>query len=198
MPQPITTILADDHFVFRAGFKNLIATEEDVALLSTATDGRLLLEQLSRQKPNVVLIAVHLPGGIDACLQISKQYPKIGIVVLGPAANEKELIDMMEAGACSIIDKTATMHQIVQCIRDVHTNGTGTSNSFTNKAGLGKTEIMVLQLICREMDSEQIGRELHLSKHTIDRVRKTLLQKCGVKNTAGLVVWAFRNGIVKL
>jgi DNA-binding CsgD family transcriptional regulator len=63
---------------------------------------------------------------------------------------------------------------------------------------LNKNEIAILQLLCLQMDSEEIGKQLFLSKHTIDHFRKGLLQKCGAKNTAGLVMFAVKNGIVKV
>jgi two-component system, NarL family, response regulator NreC len=204
MPSPVTIILADDHYLFRAGFKNLIATEEDVQLLSTATDGNSLLEQLSRHVADVVIMAIHLPGGLEACREIYKRYPHTGIIVLGPANNEREEAEMLLAGAGDIIYKTANMHQIVQCIKQLHygddknDDAAATLPANDNKPVLNRNEIAVLQLLCMQMDSEEIGKQLYLSKHTIDHLRKTLLQKCGVKNTVGLVMYAVKNGIVKL
>jgi len=201
MPAPVSVILADDHYIFRTGFKSLVAAEEDIQLLSIATDGTTLLQQVSRHVPDVVVMAMHLPGSVEACCEIRRLYPQTTIVALGPAPDETIITEMMNAGAAAIINKTATMHQMAQCIKRLHCGddaGDEVVAAFTNNPGLNNTEIAVLEMLCRQMDSEEIGKQLYLSKHTIDHIRKTLLQKCGVKNTVGLVMFAVKSGIVKV
>jgi DNA-binding NarL/FixJ family response regulator len=204
MSSPITVILADDHYLFRVGFKNLVSTEEEIQILSIATNGSSLMTQVSQQPPDVVIIAVHLPGGPEACGEIHKRYPQTRIMALGYASHEKEEAQMLLAGAGTVLNKTATMHQMVECIKQLHYAGDADKDGMVPPAAgagqpfLNKNEIAVLQLLCLQMDSEEIGKKLFLSKHTIDHIRKALLQKCGVKNLAGLIMYAVRYGIVKV
>jgi DNA-binding NarL/FixJ family response regulator len=148
-------------------------------------------------------MAIDLPGGPGACREIRKCYPQASILVLGTAGKETEEAEMRLAGADTILNKTANMHQIVECIKQLHSAGEVAKDALValpsgpDLPALKKNEIAVLQLLCLQMDSEGIAKKLFLSKHTVDRLRKALLLKCGVKNTAGLVMFAIKHKLVK-
>lgn len=211
MSQPITLVMADDSDVYREGFAAAIAKFSDLCLLATAANGRELIAEVNRQPPDLVVTDIKMPvmDGIEACRQLSQTHPHIGVVAL-TMYHEKWLVaDMLQAGARGFLLKNVQPADIRHCLHKVYSGGTEYCASSTpvvqalltgqqNRQPFTENEIRIMQLISEGLDSQQIAAQMFLSKHSIDMYRRSLLVKCGVSNTAALVMYAVRNGIVSV
>jgi len=217
MQKIIKYAIADDHKLFRRG---VIAALEDTPifkLVLEAENGRDLLNNLNKAKPDVILLDLKMPGmdGIEAVVEIRKQNEEVKIIIITMLDDEKYVIHLMEIGANGYLLKNAEPEEIKTAIITAYENGYY-FNDFVNKALLKKVvhknqlkpvfnkdieltnrEIEVLKLICQEQTANEISKLIFLSPRTVEGIRTKLLEKIGVKNTAGLVMYAVKNHIVE-
>ena len=129
--------------------------------------------------------------------------------------DEKFMLHLMDCGANGYLLKNTDQDELIQAIRTVSESGFYFNDRLSmamlknmgkkqsslqlpgKNADLTEREIEVLTLICEEMTTPEIAEKLFLSPRTIETYRKTLFEKTGVRNMAGLVMWAVRNGLVE-
>jgi DNA-binding NarL/FixJ family response regulator len=210
----IKILIADDHKVFRDGIISILDDVEDITVIAEANDGRQVLEQLKSHQPNVILMDISMgdANGIDSTKLVRQQYPDIKVLVLSMHAESGYIIKMLEAGASGYLLKDAGKEEMIRAIRTVVNGDTYYSEKVSsiiiqhltnpNKSKPGKTgvaltkrEVEVLQLITEEYTNPEIAEKLYISIRTVDTHRRNLLEKLGVKNTAGLVKYAIKYGI---
>jgi DNA-binding NarL/FixJ family response regulator len=212
---PIRIVLADDHEIFRDGFKAMLKKQPSVALLGEACDGEELVNLVRNLKPDVVVTDIKMPrmDGLQATKIISTEFPNIGIVALSMIDEESQIVDMMEAGALGYLLKNAHKNEIIEAIESVYEHRVyycdGTSARLTKmiaksnripfkkqpKVELSQKEIDVILLICEELTNKEIADRLRLSIRTIEGYRDKIQEKIGARNSAGIVIYAVRNGI---
>lgn len=213
---PIRIILADDHEIFRDGFKAMIRKQPSVELIGEAANGEELVEITRQLRPDVVVTDIKMPkmDGLQAAKILSKEFPGMGIVALSMIDEENLIIDMLEAGAKGYLLKNAHKNEIVEAIKAVnedhiyYCNGTSAKlsrmiaksdkipfNKKVSKPELSEKEIEVILLICHEKTNKEIADELNLSIRTIEGYRDRIFEKIGARNSAGVVVYAIKNKI---
>lgn len=215
---PIRIVLADDHEIFRDGFKAMIKKQPSVELLGEAADGEELVSIVRILQPDVVVTDIKMPkmDGLQATKIISSEFPNIGVIALSMIDEESLIIDMMEAGAKGYLLKNAHKNEIVDAIKAVNDHNIyycdGTSAKLTrliatsdkipfnkkSKPELSPKEIDVVLLLCQELTNKEIADRLNLSIRTIEGYRDKIHEKIGAKNSAGVVIYAIRNGIYKI
>jgi len=217
MQKTIRYAIADDHKLFRRG---VIAALEDMPVLKLvleAENGRDLLNNLNKAKPDIILLDLKMPemDGIETTIEIRKQNNDVKIIIITMLDDEKYVIHLMEIGANGYLLKNAEPDEIKMAIAAAYENGYY-FNDFVNKALLKRVvhknqlkpvfnknieltsrEIEVLKLICQEQTANEISKLIFLSPRTVEGIRTKLLEKIGVKNTAGLVMYAVKNRIVE-
>ncbi|MFK7772642.1 MAG: response regulator [Saprospiraceae bacterium] len=211
----IKVLIADDHKVFRDGIISILEKEEDIEVVGEAGNGREVIDLLSKVEPDVILmdIAMGDAGGIEASNLIKKQFPKIRILALSMHNESTYIVKMLEAGAKGYLLKDAGGKEMIRAIRVVNEGNTYYSGEVSaaiiehltqgtkpkeKKGGipLSKRELEVLELIAEEFTNPEIAEKLFISIRTVDTHRRNLIEKLAVKNTAGLVKYAIRNGII--
>jgi len=213
---PIRIILADDHEIFRDGFKAMLKKQPSVELIGEAANGEELVELTRRLKPDVVVTDIKMPrmDGLQATKILSKEFPEIGIVALSMIDEETLIVDMMEAGAKGYLLKNAHKTEIIEAIKAVNEGSIYYCDGATaklikmiaksdkipfikkvSKPDLSQKEIDVILLICQEKTNKEIADHLNLSIRTIEGYRDRIFEKVGAKNSAGVVVYAIRNKI---
>ncbi|CAN5705083.1 response regulator transcription factor [soil metagenome] len=217
MQKTIRYAIADDHKLFRRG---VIAALEDtpaLKLVLEAENGRELLNNLNKAKPDIILLDLKMPemDGIETTIEIRKHNNEVKIIIITMLDDEKYVIHLMEIGANGYLLKNAEPEEIKAAIFTAYENGYY-FNDFVNKALLKKLvhktqlkpvfnkdieltsrEIEVLKLICQEQTANEISKLIFLSPRTVEGIRTKLLEKIGVKNTAGLVMYAVKNRIAE-
>lgn len=213
----IRILIADDHKMFRDGIIALLKEEKEIEISGEAREGREVLDFLKDNPVDLVLMDVHMPemNGIEATQKIKERYPKVEILGLTMSDEENHIIKMVEAGALGYIIKNTGRKELITAIKTIASGDSYFSkevsqtifNQLTEeKRGKSKKEtgvpltqreIDVLKLIAEEMTNLEIAEKLFISARTVDTHRRNLLQKLGVKNTAGLVRYAFKHKLVE-
>lgn len=213
----IKLVIADDHEIFRDGFKLMLSKFPEIILVGEAGNGRELLDLIEKENPDVILTDIKMPvmDGIEAAKKIVELYPDKGIIGLSMYDDDELIIEMLEAGAKGYLIKNAGKDQIIEAIKTVYNDEPyycrTTSSKLTQmiaksrfnpykkteKAEFSEREKEIIACICDEMTNKEIGDKLFISVRTVEGHRLKILEKMNVKNTVGLVVYAIKNGIVK-
>lgn len=212
---PITIIIADDHELFRDGFKVLLNKIKSVQLVAEASNGEELIQLVQHHRPDIVITDIKMPvmDGITATRNLAKQFPQTGIIALSMFEEENLIVDMLEAGAKGYLLKNAQKTEILHAITEVY-HGHNYYCAETNKKlinliarsahdsqyrvgrnDFNDKEINIIRLICQEMSNREIAEHLNLSKRTVEGYRDRIMEKIGAKNSIGIVIYAVRHNI---
>ncbi|MEO1516183.1 MAG: response regulator transcription factor [Bacteroidota bacterium] len=217
----IKLAIADDQVLFLRGLKYILQDFDDIDLIIEVSNGQELLDAIPHNPPDVVLMDMKMPvmDGMEATKEIKKRYPNIKVILLSMFDDERLITHMMEIGANGYLLKNEEPHILKEAIdsvlnKDLYFNDyvskallkglqqkTDIPPSFmsTNPAlQLTPRELEVLRLICEELTTAEIAKKLYISARTVEGHRKNLLEKAGVRNTAGLVIFAVKNELIQL
>jgi len=215
---PIRLVLADDHEIYRDGLKIMLRKQTDIEVIGEAANGKELVALTQMLKPDIILTDIVMPvmDGIEATRQLKAQYPSINIIALSMFDQDNLIIEMLESGAKGYLLKNADKSEIVEAIksvfRDVPYYCRSTSvklarmiahskfnpYSPTERPSFSDKEVEIIRLICREYTNKEIGQQLFLSARTVEGYRVKILEKMQVKSTAGIVIYAIKNGMFRL
>jgi len=211
----ITIVIADDYKIYRDGLKLCLSADNNLQILFEADNGEELMEALKTQQPEIIIMDLNMPlmDGMEATKQIRKKYEQIKILVITMYDNDKFIINLMENGAHGYLLKNAEPKEIIKAIYALHENGyyfndlvnkallkklvmkNNLKPSFNHNIELTEREQEVLKMICEEKTAVEIGKEIFLSPRSVEGIRTRLIEKVGVRNTAGLVMFAVKNGL---
>lgn len=212
----IKVAIADDYKIYRDGLKVGLAADDNLQVSLEADNGEDLLNGLKENAADVIIMDLKMPimDGMEATKEVRKKFPSIKVLVVTMYEDDKFIIHLMENGANGYLLKNADSDAIRKAIYAVHENGYY-FNDLVNKALLKRLvlkgnikpsfnqdvdfterELEVLKLICEEKTADEIGKEIFLSPRSVEGIRTRLIEKIGVRNTAGLVMFAIKNEIV--
>ena len=211
----LSVILVDDHQLFREGLKLLLSNLKMVKKIQVASDGAEFLDYIKQgAKPDIVFMDIDMPkvNGIEATqksLQINKD---LKIIALSMYSDEDYYTQMIEVGAKGFILKNSGIQDIEIAINQIMDGKNYFSQEILNgllknlnpkkqktvKTELSEREEEVLFHICKGLSNQEIADKLYLSKRTVDKHRENILSKTNSRNTAGLVIYAIKNGIVEI
>ena len=209
----IHIILADHHAIFRAGVCALIAPEDDIEVVAEASDETTLETLMKHHTTGVLLIDVDFGaqgGGVSLTKKIKTICPAVSVIGFSRDDAKDVTIGMLKAGATGFLLKNASKEDMLEAIRAVASGDSYLSHEVSlmllqqitptpekhpaphRGDALTTRESEVLQLIVAEYTNHEIADKLFISLRTVDTHRRHLLEKLGVKNTAGLVKYALR------
>jgi two-component system, NarL family, response regulator NreC len=214
--EKIRLVIADDHEIFRDGFKLMLSRFTDIQLVGEAEDGEKLVELAKKSKPDVIITDIKMPimDGIEATQKITALFPQIGIIGLSMFDEDELIVEMLEAGAKGFLIKNAGKFEITEAIRTVYEGdpyyckttslklgkriAKSRFNPFKKSEGaeeFSNREREIIYLICKEYTNKEIGDKLFLSIRTVEGYRLKIQEKMNVKNTVGLVIYAVKKGL---
>ncbi|MBO9154380.1 response regulator [Chitinophaga sp. GCM10012297] len=219
MLPPIKVAIADDHKIFRSGVINTLTPYENINVVFEAEDGEHLLQIMQEQQPDVILMDLKMPkmDGIQATIKVREKYPQVKIIILTMYEDDNFIVHLVENGANAYLLKNSEPEEIYEAIcttfdkgfyfnenvnlallkKVLHKNKQQFKPTFKNEVQLSDRELEVLKLICNEYTTQEIADQIYLSSRTVEGLRQKLLEKLSVKNTVGLVLYAFRNGLIE-
>ncbi|NQZ96038.1 MAG: response regulator transcription factor [Myxococcales bacterium] len=209
----ISVLVADDHSVVREGIRRVIETEMDIKVCAEAENGRQVLEEIERHRPDVVILDINMPemGGLESLERIRSSRSGIKVVLLSVRSDAPVVQSAVSLGTDGYVLKTARTSDIIDAIRAVHGGGSyfsptiakeivdqirGPQNEAEPFRTLSPREREVLCLIAEGRSAKEIASDLHISSKTVEAHRTSLTRKLGVRKATELVRYAIRHGLV--
>jgi len=209
----IKVILADDHKLVRDGLQAILDREGDINVVGEAGDGRAVIRQCRRLKPDVILLDISMPGmsGIDAAREILASFPGVEVVILSMHSTKEHIYQALKAGARGFLRKETAGVEVADAIRAVSRGERYLCKDVTErvvedyiqKREGGKTqdplqdlsprEQEVMDLVVEGMTNQEIADTLHLAPSTVSTYRSRLMKKLGVDNIPDLVKLALKH-----
>lgn len=213
----IRVAIAEDQRLFRECLISLLNGLGHIHVSLEAANGKELLEKLPQlpTAPHVVLLDLTMPemNGLETTRHLKKHYPDLKIIILSVHSEERHIVHMVGEGVNGYLFKNAELSEVVQAVEAVQEKGfyfnesvlraihSGMAakheKSYNPNSPLTNREKEILELICQELTTQEIAEKLFLSVRTVDGHRNNLLEKTGARNTAGLVIYALRNNLVR-
>jgi DNA-binding NarL/FixJ family response regulator len=201
----ISVLLVDDHSLVRRGFRRMLEDEPDMKVVGEASDGHDAIAAAAEFKPKVIVMDFALPSmnGAVATRHILKANPEIAVLMLSMHAESNYVRTCLEAGARGYLLKNALDLELVQAVRHIAGGATVLDPRLGRLAepqgrSLTTRELEVLQLIVHGKSNKEIATVLGLSANTVSVHRANIMQTLEIHNTAELVVYAIRTGLVSI
>ncbi len=214
MPDTIKIAIADDHALFRRGMVSLLKTIPDFEMVLEASNGQELVDQLPEYMPDLVIMDLKMPimDGMKATEIIKKNWPDIKVVVISMHDEDQFVTHLMELGANGYLLKDTDTEEVELAIRTIikedyyygpflnkvmHRRFLDKTRkkeaALTTKIHFTDRELEIIHLVCEGLTTAHIAEKVCLSARTVDGHRNMIMEKIGVKNTAGVVVYAVKN-----
>jgi DNA-binding NarL/FixJ family response regulator len=211
----IRLIVVDDHPIFTMALQALFSVGNDgMTVVAIAASGEALWQVLEQHECDLVLLDMSMPDadGNEVCRDLRAKYPHLKTLCLTMHKTRNHVRQMLEAGVHGYVLKSADKRELVYAIQTVADGGRyfspevamlmmgnlgGVSHieadaqkSINTAYLLSRREIEVIQLIAAEMTTQEIAEKLFISPRTVESHRKTVMEKIGARNTAGIVKFA--------
>ena len=208
MSEKITVLLVDDHALVRRGFRRLLEDDDCISVVGEANDGVRAVQMVRELRPRVVLMDCSMPGGdgVQATREIARSHPETSVLMLSMHSEDALVRRAIESGARGYILKKAFDLDLVPAIKrvvagDVVLDGQlpPLPEAGAKKAreyGLTERELQVLRLIVHGKSTKEIARSLDISVNTVSTHRTRIGRTLNCRNTAELVTYAIRNGLM--
>lgn len=206
MSQPIndiTVTIVEDDFSLRSIYADWIDEADGFNLISQYDDGQEALESIPKDKPDVVLTDINLPGlnGVECVRALKLQLPKIQFVMITVYEDSNRIFKALEAGATGYLLKQTPRDQLLASLREVYEGGSPMSSGIARKvvqcfrksgpknednqlSQLSKREEEVLDLLAQGYLCKEISAELGISNNTVDTYRRRIYEKLHVHSRA--------------
>ncbi len=212
----ISVALVDDHKLLRSGLSNFIKTNSEFKVVFEADNGLELQEKIKGQEqPDVILMDINMPlmDGYDATRWLHTHHPQVKVIALSMYDGEECIIRMLRCGARGYLLKDTEPAELTRAIEETYRNGfyytpmvskhiahliNDTEGDKKAVPTLTDREIELLQFMASEMTYKEIADQMFLSHKTIEGHRERICEKLQIKTRVGLVMYAIKNGIVKV
>ena len=211
----ISVLVADDHGIVREGLRRLLDDEQDLKVSGEAGDAREVLEQVAREKPQVVVLDINMPrlGGLETLERLRSQHPDVKVILLSVHGDAPFIQSAISLGADGYVLKNGRAAEIVTAIRAVTKGGsyfspivareiveqlrTPRADSQEPFSVLSTREREVLHLIAEGLSAKEVATQLDISTKTVEAHRTSLMRKLGVRKATELVRYALRHGLIE-
>jgi DNA-binding NarL/FixJ family response regulator len=211
----IRLMLVDDHRMLREALRTILEKADGIVLVAEANDGAAALAFARELAPEVVVMDVGLEGmsSIEATRRMLAENPGVKVLGLSASADGRMAMQMLEAGACGYLAKSAGIAELLFGIRAVAQGETYLygeaaaaivdslrKQALQGKHGetLGRREREVLQHLAGGKTSAQIAEKLGIATSTVEVHRRNIMRKLGLHNVAELTKYAIREGLASV
>ena len=210
-------VLADSNEIVRIGLRTIFSSEKDIEIVGEARNEEELQELIKNFPADVIMIDYTSPGfSIDVIPQLLNKFAQVKVVAITPEQSAQTLVNALRSGVRSYVKKDCDLMEIVNSVKE-----TAQGNKFfcgqiletIHQASididdidfdsfncepivLSERELEIITFIAEGLTNVQIAETLFLSAHTINTHRKNIMAKLGVKNTAGIVMYAVKTNLV--
>ncbi|MEV0328061.1 response regulator transcription factor [Micromonospora echinospora] len=215
----IRVLLADDHHLVRTGFRVILEAEDDIEVVGEASDGRQAVDLAARQRPDVVLMDVEMPGtdGLEATRRIVAADTGPAVLILTTFDRDDYLFAALQAGASGFLLKNGTPEALIDAVRVVARGDALLAPEITRRviatfarpgaptggradgarlSELTPREHEVLVLLAGGATNAEIATALFLGEATVKTHVSRVLGKLGLRDRTQAVVYAYEHGVV--
>ncbi len=208
---PLQILLVDDHPILRQGVRAILE-REGFAVAGEASDGMEAVRLAERAHPDVVVLDLVMPllNGVDAARQIVRSSPRTKCILLTMHTEDPYVLEALRAGVSGYVLKSQASADLVQAIREVHRGGIYLSprisravvDAYRSRTDLAPDPLTprereVLQLVAEGKTTKNVAEILGISVKTAESHRTRIMAKLDIHETAGLVRYAIRRGLVQ-
>ncbi len=214
---PNTTILlGDDHRLVRQGLRKILEAQPGWQVVAESGDGRQAVREALSLHPDVAILDISMPllNGIEATRQIVRRLPDVHVLILSMHSDEAYITQALQAGATGYLLKDSADTELIDAVSAV-----SGGKSFFSPAvarvmlddyvrrlaekgiadryeSLSEREREIFQLIAEGYSNKETADVLSVSPSTVETHRAHILEKLDVHNTAELVLYAVRRGVI--
>ncbi|HEY4004802.1 MAG TPA: response regulator transcription factor [Pseudonocardia sp.] len=210
---PIRIVLVDDHSIMRQGLRAVLDREEDLRVVGEAATAADAVAEVVAARPNVVLLDLKLTtgpqtDGLDLCRRMTSDHPGLGVLVLTTFAEDRLVVEAVQAGARGYVVKDVDTTELVRAIRAVSRGESAFDarsasamvrtlhDPVPDRERLTERELEVLRLLARGLSNREVGRELYISETTVKFHVGNLMRKLLVSRRAEAVYAASKLGLL--
>ena len=209
MQTPIRILLAEDHIIVRQGFRSMLE-RDGFKIVGEAADGREAVRLAAEHKPDIALLDLAMPllNGIDAAIEIRRVSSRTRSILVTMYGDQEQLLGALRAGVRGYLLKTRAVEDLETAIREVHKGGVFLGDfpedalenyqatRDTGRDPLTRREREVLQLVAEGKTTKEIAALLGVTFKTAESHRAHIMDKLNIHETASLVRYAVRRGLV--
>ena len=215
----IKVVIADDHELFRNGFKQIFQKEYfgELEFVGEASNGAELIDIIERHNPSIAITDIQMPvmNGIQACQIIKKKFPQTSVIAFSMFTDINTVMEMIRAGADGYMAKSTGKDEIIEAIRTVNQHNRYYCSTISSKIygtpansnqqqrrqkpiNFGSQERKVIELVCQQLAIKEIAAEMQLAPRTVEHYREKILEKIGARNSVGIALYAVVNELINL
>jgi DNA-binding NarL/FixJ family response regulator len=210
----IKVLVADDQSLVRAGFRMLLADQDDIEVVAEAVNGREAVDKAARFEPTVILMDIRMPelDGLHATRRILEADPSARVLILTTFDLDEYIYEALSAGASGFVLKDDPPEQLLAAIRTVAAGDALLSPAVTKRvireftrvpraepppgvSELTERERDVFRLLVEGLSNAEIGEQLFISDTTVKTHVTHVLQKLDLRDRMQAVVMAYRTGL---
>ena len=214
---PVTVLLADDHTLVRAGIRSLIEELPGVRIVAEASDGREAVALATSLRPDLVVMDISMPelSGIEATARLREELPATRVLILSMHSSEDFVRRALAAGASGYLVKDSAPLELRLAVEAIARGevyvSSRVSGALLSALRMGNAspasarmdalttrQREILQMIAEGKSTKEIAFALTVSTKTIESHRAAIMQRLGIRDIAGLVIYAVRNNLVAL
>lgn len=213
----IKVAMVDDHILLRSGLAAVINGFGDFNIISEADNGKQFTETLDKNNlPDVVLLDITMPemDGFETAKWLKENHPNIRILVLSMMDDDSSIIKMLKYGARGYLlkdSKPTVLHTALREVIDkgyffndlisgklVHMINKGGGEAYSTLTNLSDKEREFLKWCCTEKSYKEIADTMQITPRAVEALRSNMFEKLQTLSRVGLVMYAIKNGIVKI
>jgi DNA-binding NarL/FixJ family response regulator len=213
---PLRLLIAEDHVVVRQALRVMLEMEPDLEVVGEAPNGEQALSLAHELKPDLVLMDIRMEGmdGVEATRRLRQELPHVGVLVLTGYGEDAVLLKAVEAGAHGFLLKDASAAEVKEAIQRVVRGESLVTpsllrrllNEFSQRereiqpahADLTPRELEVLEALAQGLSNEEIAKELVISEKTVKTHLGNIFSKLHVEGRVQAMLYAIRQGLVKV
>ena len=216
----IKVLIADDQELIRESLGIVLGANPDMEITGMASDGQSVLSMIKKEKPDVILMDIRMPGmdGVECTRVVKEKYPDIYIIILTTFDDDEYVFGALKYGASGYLLKGISMKELASAIRTVVSGRAMINPEITDKVvklfnqmaksnysiqvddkmteDLTKTEWKVIQKIGCGLSNKEISVDLALSEGTVRNYLSSILSKLDLRDRTQLAIWAVQTGTV--
>jgi len=210
----IKILIVDDHPMLRNGLRDLLARRPEFAVVGEAATGSEAIQLVQERAPDLVIMDVKLPGmtGLEAARMILEKSPSVKVMSFSSDCSRATVDEALELGICGYLTKNSAMSELIEAATAVMGGRLYLSpevsagiledykknllSGTTHKPVYSERELKLLRFVAEGSRSKEIAAKLAVSLKSVETSRARLMKKLGCSNSAELVRYAIREGIV--